>query len=106
MPSWRGYLPVQSTGFFIIVEIVSEPARIAVEEVLKKVNYRPNIHITGLSLKRKYKVVITTPNVMEGEYWESIHSGIQHALESMKIFASMCDPNLQSIRYLFLQRGV
>jgi LacI family transcriptional regulator len=59
---------------------VSEPARIAVENILKKVNYRPNIHITGLSLKRKYKVVITTPKVMEGEYWESIHLGIQHAL--------------------------
>jgi len=60
---------------------VSESARTAVEEVLKKVNYKPNIHITGLSLKRKYKVVITTPTVTQGEYWESIHSGIQHALE-------------------------
>ena len=39
---------------------VSESARKAVEEVLKKVNYKPNIHISGLSLKRKYKVVITT----------------------------------------------
>nr|HPR19478.1 LacI family DNA-binding transcriptional regulator [Proteiniphilum sp.] len=38
---------------------VSESARKAVEEVLKKVNYKPNIHISGLSLKRKYKVVIT-----------------------------------------------
>lgn len=60
---------------------VSEVARIAVEEVLEKVNYRPNIHITGLSLKKRYKVVITTPTVTEGEYWESIHSGILHALE-------------------------
>ncbi|MFA7583707.1 MAG: LacI family DNA-binding transcriptional regulator [Proteiniphilum sp.] len=69
---------------------VSEPARIAVEEVLKKVNYRPNIHITGLSLKRKYKVVITTPNVLEGEYWESIHSGIQHALEEYENIRIKC----------------
>lgn len=69
---------------------VSESARIAVEEVLKKVNYRPNIHITGLSLKRKYKVVITTPNVMEGEYWESIHSGIQHALEEYENIRIKC----------------
>ncbi len=69
---------------------VSEPARMAVEEVLKKVNYRPNIHISGLSLKRKYKVVITTPNVMEGEYWESIHSGIQHALEEFENIRVQC----------------
>ena len=69
---------------------VSEPARTAVEEVLKKVNYKPNIHITGLSLKRKYKVVITTPNIMEGEYWESIHLGIQHALEEYENIRIKC----------------
>lgn len=60
---------------------VSESARMAVEEVLKRVNYKPNIHITGLSLRRKYKVIITTPDVMEGEYWESIHQGIRKALQ-------------------------
>ena len=69
---------------------VSESARIAVEEVLKKVNYKPNIHISGLSLKRKYKIVITTPNVMEGEYWESIHSGISHALEEFENIKIEC----------------
>ena len=60
---------------------VSESARQAVEEVLKKVHYKPNIHITGLSLRRKYKVIITTPDVMEGEYWESIHMGIRKAIQ-------------------------
>ncbi|WP_313381628.1 substrate-binding domain-containing protein [Proteiniphilum saccharofermentans] len=69
---------------------VSESARIAVEKVLKKVNYKPNIHISGLSLKRKYKVVITTPHVMEGEYWESIHSGIRHALEEFENIRVQC----------------
>lgn len=69
---------------------VSESARIAVEEVLKKVNYKPNIHISGLSLKRKYKIVITTPLVMEGEYWESIHSGISHALEEFENIKIQC----------------
>lgn len=69
---------------------VSESARVAVEEVLKKVNYKPNIHISGLSLKRKYKVAITTPAVMEGEYWESIHSGIAHALEEFENIQIQC----------------
>ena len=69
---------------------VSESARIAVEEVLKKVNYKPNIHITGLSLKRKYKIVITTPTVTEGEYWESIHFGIEHALEEYENIRVKC----------------
>ena len=69
---------------------VSESARISVEEVLKKVHYKPNIHISGLSLKRKYKVVITTPNIMKGEYWESIHSGISHALEEFENIRVQC----------------
>lgn len=69
---------------------VSEPARKAVEEVLKKVNYKPNIHISGMSLKRKYKVVITTPGVTEGEYWESIHFGIQHALREYENIRIQC----------------
>jgi LacI family transcriptional regulator len=69
---------------------VSESARKAVEEVLKKVNYKPNIHISGLSLKRNYKVVITTPSVTEGEYWDSIHSGIQHALEEYENIRVKC----------------
>jgi LacI family transcriptional regulator len=69
---------------------VSETARTAVENVLKKVNYKPNIHISGLSLKRKYKVIITTPNVMEGEYWESIHFGIRHALEEFENIRIQC----------------
>ena len=45
-----------------------------------KVNYKPNIHISALSLKRKYKVVITAA-VSPGEYWESVHNGIRHAKE-------------------------
>jgi LacI family transcriptional regulator len=69
---------------------VSEPARIAVEHILQKVNYKPNIHITGLSLKRKYKVVITTPGLMADEYWESIHLGIEHALEEFENIRIEC----------------
>ena len=60
---------------------VSESARVAVEKTLKEVNYKPNIHISGLSLKRKYKIVITTPLAQQGEYWESIRYGTQRAME-------------------------
>lgn len=69
---------------------VSEAARIAVEEVLKNVDYKPNIHISGLSLKRNYKVIIATPDVLEGEYWESIHFGIRHALEEFENIRIQC----------------
>lgn len=60
---------------------VSEKARIAVEKVLKQVDYKPNIHLSGLSLKKTYEIVITTPHASYGEYWESIHNGIREAID-------------------------
>jgi len=60
---------------------VSDAAREAVEKVLKEVDYKPNIHISGMSLKRRYKIIITTPTTSAGEYWESIHKGIGRLLE-------------------------
>lgn len=67
---------------------VSEFARESVEKVLKEVGYKPNMHVSSLSLKRKYTIVVTTPQASIGAYWESIHNGIQHALneyENIKV---------------------
>ena len=58
--------------------------------MLKKVNYKPNIHISSLSLKRSYTVVITMPTITEGEYWDSIRSGIYHALEEYENIRVKC----------------
>lgn len=60
---------------------VSEDARKAIEKVLEQVNYEPNIHISALSLKKRYKIAVTTPQFSRGAYWESIHNGIEHALK-------------------------
>ena len=60
---------------------VSESARKAIEKVLEEVNYKPNIHVSAISLKSSYKIIVTTPEVSLGAYWESIHNGIRHALE-------------------------
>ncbi len=60
---------------------VSDTAREAIENVLRQVEYRPNIHVSAISLKREYTIVVTTPQFSEGAYWESIHNGIQHALK-------------------------
>lgn len=60
---------------------VSDDARKAVEKVIEQVDYRPNMHVSSLSLKRKYKIAVTTPQYSSGAYWESIHNGIKHALE-------------------------
>lgn len=60
---------------------VSEKSRIAVEEALKEVDYKPNIHLSGLSLKKTYEIIVTTPHASVGEYWENIHKGIELAVE-------------------------
>lgn len=88
---------------------VSEEARKAVEKVLKEVEYKPNIHISGLSLKKTYEIVITTPNAAEGEYWEKIHNGIKLAVnrhESINIkttFLTYDQYNIYSCQDVFTQ---
>lgn len=56
---------------------VSEKAREAVEEALKKVNYVPDIHLSALSLRKSYDILVTTPLASEGDYWDSVHNGIR-----------------------------
>ena len=54
--------------------------RESVEKILNA-GYRPNMHVSSLSLKRSYTIVVTTPQASAGAYWESIHHGIRHALD-------------------------
>lgn len=88
---------------------VSEDAREAVEKVLKKVDYKPNIHISGLSLRKDYNIVVTTPNAAPGEYWEKIHNGIQLAVsrhESINIrtqYLTYDQYNIYSCQDVFTQ---
>lgn len=88
---------------------VSEKARIAVEKVLKQVDYKPNIHLSGLSLKKTYEIFITTPHASHGEYWESIHNGIQEAInqhESLNIkttYLTYDQYNIYSCQNVFTQ---
>lgn len=63
---------------------VSQKSREAVEKVLKEVNYRPNIHISSISLRKKYKILCVTPGFSKGEYWENIFFGIKRALNEFK----------------------
>lgn len=72
---------------------VSAEARTAVEKVLKQVNYKPNIHISALSLKKRYTIVATIPQFQKGEYWEITQRGILRAIkeyENVKIKCVFC----------------
>lgn len=88
---------------------VSEKARLAIEEALKEVDYKPNIHLSGLSLKKTYEIIITTPHSAPGEYWDNIHGGIKLAVEqyeSINIkfsFLTYDQYNIYSCREVFSQ---
>lgn len=69
---------------------VSKISREAVERVLKEVGYRSNIHTSAISLRKKYNIVITTPMASPGEYWESIHKGIDHAIQEYSDISIVC----------------
>jgi len=53
----------------------------AIEAALEKMNYRPNIHVSAISLKKKYVFVLAIPQYSKGQYWETLVEGIQKAIE-------------------------
>ena len=59
---------------------ISTKSKEAVESALQKLKYRPNIYISSLSLKKHYKLVVTIPQVVKGEYWEDMQNGIMRAI--------------------------
>lgn len=69
---------------------VSQASRAAVEKVLSEVGYKYNIHTSAISLKKEYRIVISTPLPGIGEYWGSIQAGIEHALEEYSDIKITC----------------
>lgn len=79
---------------------VSDSAKKAVDNVIEQVDYKPNMHVSSLSLRRRYKIVVTTPQFSRGDYWESINNGIRHALneyENIKVDFSVFTYNQYDI---------
>lgn len=60
---------------------VSPAARKAIDAVLKDVGYHPNIHLSGISLRRAYTLVVTVPEFHKGEYWENSYKGVLRAIQ-------------------------
>ena len=59
---------------------VSPDALKAVEEVLNKVNYNPNIYLSSISIRKHIKIVFVTPHTEGSQYWEQIHAGFRKAI--------------------------
>lgn len=59
---------------------VSAASRQKVEQVLERINYRPNLLVSSIGVKRKISLGIVLPSYQEGEYWDQIEQGIRQAL--------------------------
>jgi len=60
---------------------VSEPARKKILEVMKELDYHPNVNARVLASKKAVSIGILLPGYRSGEYWEQPHLGIREALD-------------------------
>lgn len=70
---------------------VSQASREAVERILAEVNYKFNLHISAISCRKSFRITVTTPVASPGEYWSSIQSGIEHAVEEYSDISITCN---------------
>ena len=65
---------------------VSPASRQKVEEILKQLNYQPNMYASALASNRKYAFACLLPDHSEGDYWEDVEKGMSQAVSSFSDF--------------------
>ncbi len=65
---------------------VSEASRKRVEEILKQLDYQPNMYASALASNKKYTFCCLLPQHEEGEYWSAVEKGISNALRTFSDF--------------------
>lgn len=65
---------------------VSENSKKRVEEILKELNYQPNVYASALASNKKYLIVYILPEHGEGSYWCDIEKGIKQGSENFTDF--------------------
>ena len=58
---------------------VSETSRKKVEEVLKHIDYIPNVYASALASKKTFLLLAVIPEYLPGDYWEKMEIGIAKA---------------------------
>ena len=69
---------------------VSEASRKRVEEILKQLDYQPNMYASALASNKKYLFVCLLPQHKEGDYWTDVELGMKRAVETFRISTSPC----------------
>lgn len=65
---------------------VSETSRQRVEEILKQLDYQPNMYASALASNKKYLFCCLLPQHEEGEYWTAVEKGIEKAISTYSDF--------------------
>lgn len=65
---------------------VSEASRKKVEEILKKLDYQPNMYASALASNKKYIFACLLPQHATGDYWVDVENGMQQAMKAFSDF--------------------
>jgi len=65
---------------------VSENSKKRVEEILKQLNYQPNMYASALASNKKYLFICLLPQHLEGEYWTAVEKGLNDAVVAYSDF--------------------
>ena len=65
---------------------VSESSKKKVEEILKQMNYQPNMYASALASNKKYNLACLLPLHTNEDYWIDIEAGMEHAVSTYKDF--------------------
>lgn len=65
---------------------VSEASRKRVEEILKQLDYQPNMYASALASNKKYTFTCLLPQHQEGDYWTDVEMGIKRAVAAFSDF--------------------
>lgn len=65
---------------------VSEASKKRVEEILKQLDYQPNMYASALASNKRYTFICLLPQHLEGEYWTAVEKGIHNAVTTYSDF--------------------
>ena len=65
---------------------VSESSKKRVKEILKQLDYQPNMYASALASNKKYNFACLLPQHAEGEYWTDVEAGIHEAIRTYSDF--------------------
>ena len=65
---------------------VSEASRQKVEEILKELDYQPNVYASALASNRRYLFACIVPQHDRGEYWSDVENGFDRGAREFSDF--------------------